>query len=117
MMTMTRVSKKIGHGRIERRWIGRGAAIAGLCLALWTGGVTAASAFEAAQAPPAARDEFVPVNELPPQERLPAAQFLIVAYSIVWLGLTGYVWSMWTRLGKVEQELVQVIKPAAGRGR
>jgi CcmD family protein len=108
---MTRVSRGFG------RQIGRVAAIVGLSLALWTSGVTAASAFQAAQPPPAAKDEFVPVNELPPEEKLPAATFLIVAYSIVWLGLTGYVWSLWRRLGKVEQELVQVTNPSSRRGR
>jgi CcmD family protein len=119
MMTMTHASGRNGLGRIAQRSIAKAAAIAGLCLALSTGGITVSPAFAAAQQPkpPAAQDEFVPINELPPQEKLPAAQFLIVAYSIVWLGLTGYVWSMWRRLGKVEQELAQVANPATGRRR
>lgn len=90
-------------------------AIVGLSLAL-SAGANVAQAQPSAPQPPS-KDEFVPVNELPPQEKLPAAQFLIVAYSIVWIGVTGYVWSLWRRLGKVEQELVQVARPAAGRGR
>lgn len=114
MTTMTRVSRV--KQVVGRGWLGRAAAIAALSLALWTGGATA-SAFQAAQPKPPAQDEFVPINELPPQERLPAATFLIVAYSIVWLGLTGYVWSLWRRMGKVEQELAQVANPSAARRR
>jgi CcmD family protein len=89
----------------------RGMLIAALSLALWTGGTLTASAVEAAQPPAmpkAAQEEFVPVDDLPPQERLPAAQFLIAGYSIVWIGVAFYVWSLWRRLGRVEQDLARV---------
>ena len=35
--------------------------------------------------PRPAQDEFVPVDELPPQEQLPAAPLLIAAYSVAWI--------------------------------
>ena len=63
----------------------------------------AAPAF-AAQ-PPAGQSEFVPMNSLPPAEQIPAAPFLVAAYAFVWLALAVYVWSIWSRLGKVEGEM------------
>jgi CcmD family protein len=65
------------------------------------------------QPAPAARDEFVPVTDLPDSEKLPAAPYLIAAYSIVWLALLGYVWSIWRRLGQVEAELQQAVRDHA----
>jgi CcmD family protein len=62
---------------------------------------------------PAARDEFVPVTDLPDSEKLPAAPYLIAAYTIVWLVLLGYVWSVWRRLTLVEQELKQAVRDHA----
>jgi CcmD family protein len=61
---------------------------------------------------PAAQDEFVPVEDLPDSEKLPAAPFLIAAYTIVWLVLLAYVWSLWRRLTHVEQELKQAVESA-----
>ncbi len=103
--SMTRMNSGI------RARIRAGAAAAGLALLLGTG-VAAAAAQQPATPPaasrPSAQDEFVPISELPPEEKLPAAQFVIAAYSIVWLGVTGDVWSLWRRLGRVEQELARV---------
>jgi CcmD family protein len=62
------------------------------------------------QPPAAARDEFVPVTDLPDSEKLPAAPYLIAAYTIVWLVLLGYVWSIWRRLSQVEQELKEAVR-------
>jgi CcmD family protein len=59
--------------------------------------------------PRAAQDEFVPVSDLPDSEKLPAAPFLIAAYTIVWLVLLLYVWSLWRRLTRVEQELKRAV--------
>ena len=53
---------------------------------------------------------FVPVDTLPPSEQLPAARLVIAAYAFVWLAVFGYVWSLWRRLGKVEEELQQLAK-------
>ena len=64
----------------------------------------AAPAF-ALQPPPAGQSEFVPMSSLPPGEQLPAAPFLVAAYAFVWLALAVYLWSIWSRLGKVEGEM------------
>ena len=55
-----------------------------------------------------AQDEFVPLDELPPQEQLPAAPLLIAAYSVAWVMVAGYLFTIWRRLGRVEQELADV---------
>lgn len=59
-----------------------------------------------AQKPPAQpQDEFVPVSELPPEERLPSAPLLVAAYAFVWLALGGYVMSVARRLTSVQKEV------------
>ena len=55
-------------------------------------------------------EEFVPIGELPEEERLPAAPFLISAYSIVWILAFGYFWMLSRRLSVVERELVTLTK-------
>ena len=79
--------------------------------------------------PKPAQDEFLPIDQLPPGETLPAARLLIAAYAVVWIGLAVYLWSIWQRLGRVEQEIADVTRrvqdaqaaqrprPAGGAGR
>jgi CcmD family protein len=64
----------------------------------------------AAQQPPpkAAQDEFVPLDQLPPQEQLPAAPLLIAAYSVAWLVVAGYLFSIWRRLDRVDRDIAEV---------
>ena len=52
-----------------------------------------------------AQSEFQPVTEIPASEQLPSAPLVIAAYAFVWLAFMVYVWMMWRKLGKVEQEL------------
>ncbi|MGH2601521.1 MAG: CcmD family protein [Dehalococcoidia bacterium] len=59
---------------------------------------------------PPAQDEFVPVSELPREEQLPAAPFLIAAYAIAWLVVIVYVWRLWRRLSRVERELREALR-------
>ena len=70
------------------------------------------------QPPRAAQDEFVPIDQLPPDEKLPAAPLLIAAYSVAWLLVAGYLWSIRQRLGRVEREMNDVsrrVQERAGR--
>jgi CcmD family protein len=62
----------------------------------------------------AARDGFVPLDSLPPQEQLPAAPLLITAYVFVWILLMTYLWSIARRLGKVEREIQTLQRRAPG---
>jgi CcmD family protein len=59
----------------------------------------------AAAAPPAAQDEFVPITQLPPDEKVPAAPLLIAAYAVVWIVLAVYLWTLWTRFRRAERDL------------
>jgi CcmD family protein len=63
--------------------------------------------------PPAATDQFVPMDEIPEQDKLPAAPYLIAAYMIAWLLLLFYVWSLWRRLQRVEEELKRLAPGAS----
>ena len=51
------------------------------------------------------QSEFMPVTEIPASEQLPSAPLVIAAYAFVWLAFLAYVWLMWKKLGKVEQDL------------
>ena len=50
--------------------------------------------------------EFVPVDDVPPGEQIPAINLVATAYGFVWVVLLGYVWSISRRLKTVESELV-----------
>ena len=59
----------------------------------------------AAQQPPQQQDEFIPLDQLPPQEQMPAAPLLIGAYAFVMVVLFLYVLSVARRLASVQQEI------------
>jgi CcmD family protein len=70
----------------------------------------AAQPILAAQPPvaPQAQEGFVPVKDLPEQEKLPAAPLVMAAYAVAWVAVFGYIWSVWSRLGRVERDLAEV---------
>ena len=102
MMTTTMTTAMTKTCRGFRRTLGSLALILGLLLA--PAAAIAAQQSPAPQ-PPAATDQFVPMDEIPEQDKLPAAPYLIGAYMVAWLMLLFYVWSLWRRLGRVEEEL------------
>ena len=63
----------------------------------------AGGAVHAQQSEP--QDEFVPIDELSPQDQLPAAPLLVAAYAFVVLALFGYLVSVARRLGRVQRDL------------
>ena len=65
----------------------------------------AGPAAAAAQQPQPSMDEFVPVSEVPASEQIPAFRLVAAAYGFVWIVLAGYVWSVGSRLSKVEREI------------
>lgn len=76
-----------------------------LCRALFvTVLLLAAPAALAAQPQPSA-DEFVPMEEVPPEEQIPAITLVATAYGFVWVVVVGYVWSLGRRLQKAESEI------------
>ena len=63
----------------------------------------------------AAQDEYVPIDQLPDSEKLPAAPYLIAAYIVVWGALLVYVLTLWRRLGRVETDLREARRVTGGR--
>jgi CcmD family protein len=61
------------------------------------------------------QSEFIPVDQVPVTEQLPAAPLLIAAYVFVWAAMLFYVWSLWRRLGKVERDISEVSQLVAKR--
>jgi hypothetical protein len=90
-------------------------------LLLLVGTAATAARAQAAQAAPqapattAAQDEYVPIDQLPDSEKLPAAPFLIGAYVVVWGALLLYVLMLWRRLGRVEADLRDARRAVEGR--
>jgi len=55
-----------------------------------------------------AQEGFVPVDQLPGQEELPAAPLVAAAYGVAWAAVLVYLFSIWRRLAAVERELTEV---------
>jgi CcmD family protein len=71
---------------------------------LWCLGIVAPVSL-AAQGQPAARDEYVPISELPQDEQMPAAPMVVAAYAFVWVAFVGYVFTLVNRTRKLEADL------------
>lgn len=69
-------------------------------------GVLSAQAVAKEQPQPPA--DFVPIENAPPGEQIPAMPLLGAAYGFIWVAVFGYVWSLSRRLQKVEAELVDL---------
>ena len=67
--------------------------------------IGSASAVRADQPQPPA--DFVPVENAPPGEQIPAMS-LLGAATLIWVGVFGYVWSLSKRLQKVEAEIAEL---------
>ena len=68
-------------------------------------------------AQPPQQNEYVPIDQLPPQESMPAAPLLIGAYIIVWLGLMGYLFWIWRRIARVEADMQALQRRTTGSPR
>ncbi len=53
-------------------------------------------------------DEFVPVEDVPPEEQIPAIGLVATAYGLVWVAVLGYVWSLGRRLQAAEREIARL---------
>jgi CcmD family protein len=72
----------------------------------------AAAPLHAQQTPPpkaptaAAQDGFVPVDApMNAQDVMPAPRLVAIAYGFIWIMLFGYLWSVRSRLARVEREM------------
>ncbi len=67
--------------------------------------------------PPAAQDGFVPVDApMNAQDTMPAPRLVAIAYGFIWVVLFGYLWSVRSRLSRVEREL-EAVGRRVGAGR
>jgi hypothetical protein len=67
--------------------------------------------------PPAPTDGFVPMSSLPPGEELPAGRFVVASYSFFLLLMVFYLWTIWKRLARVEQEMKELARRQGGATR
>ena len=58
----------------------------------------------------AAADGFKPFDENAPRETLPAAPLVFVAYSLAWIALTIYVYTLVRKVSKLETDLTELRK-------
>ena len=65
----------------------------------------ATSPLTAQPQPPRQQEEFVPIDQLPPEEQLPAAPMVVAAYAFIWVAFLGYVFTLITRMKKLERDL------------
>lgn len=65
--------------------------------------LVAAPAFALQQ--PGGQSEFVPIDQLPKTDQLPAAPLLVAAYAFVWVAVLFYLWTIWRRLNRVEADM------------
>ena len=72
-------------------------------------------AVASAQPPP--QEGFVPVDQLPGEEELPAAPLVAAAYGIAWAAVLIYLFSIWKRLNAVEREMADVARRIGTGGR
>lgn len=48
---------------------------------------------------------FVPLDSMPPREQLPAAPLLIGSYAFFLVLMLFYLWTIWSRINRVEKEM------------
>lgn len=88
-----------------------------LAVALVVGlSVSASAQTPAPQSTPAQIEGFVPMSEAAPREILPATPLVFYAYAFVWVALIAYVFSIWRRMARVEQDLASVERRLADGG-
>jgi hypothetical protein len=80
-------------------------------------GVMLLTAPATAAAQPPSQEGFVPVEQLPGQEEMPAAPLVAAAYGVAWAAILIYLFSIWRRLGAVERQMADVAKRLETTGR
>lgn len=66
---------------------------------------------------PASPDGFVPMSSLPPGEELPGGRFVVASYAFFLLLMVFYLWTIWKRLAKVEQDMKDLGRRQGGAAR
>lgn len=81
----------------------------------WSPALAQAPAAPQAPSTTAAQDEYLPLDQLPENEKLPAAPFLVGAYAVAWVVILVYVLMLWRRLARVEADLQDARRLAGGK--
>jgi CcmD family protein len=68
-------------------------------------------------AQPPQQEGFVPVDQLPGQEELPATPLVAAAYGVAWAAVLVYLLTIWRRLAAVEREMADVARRLDAGGR
>jgi hypothetical protein len=76
-----------------------------------------AAAVFAQQPQTPAREQYVPIDQLPPGEQMPSAPFVVAAYSVVWIVAMFYLWTIWKRIGKLEDDMQALARRQKDAGR
>jgi hypothetical protein len=67
--------------------------------------------------PPSPPEGFVPVDQLPGQEELPATPLVAAAYGVAWAAVLIYLFSIWKRINTVEREMADIARRIEAGGR
>ena len=67
--------------------------------------------------PPEQQDEFVPIDQLPPEDRISGVPLLIAAYAFVLVMFFAYMVSVSRRLGTVQREVERLESDMKRTGR
>ena len=70
-----------------------------------------------AQGQPKQQEVFTPIDQLPPQDQLPAAPLLVGAYAFVLLMLFGYLVMVSRRLSVIQREVERLDSDLRRSGR
>ncbi len=82
------------------------------CRALCVAALLLSAPVAYAAQPKPSVDEFVPMEEVPASEQIPAINLVAAAYGFVWVVVVGYVWSLGRRLQKAESEIADLERRA-----
>lgn len=77
----------------------------------------AAAGLYAQQPPSEPQGEFLPLDQLPPQDQLPAAPLLIAAYSFAVVALFVYLVSVARKITTVKQDITRLESDIRRSGR
>jgi CcmD family protein len=83
----------------------------------FSGSVPDSAAILLAQEQPKQQEEFTPIDQLPPQDQLPAAPLLVGAYAFVLLMLFGYLFMVSRRLSLIQSEVERLDSDLKRSGR
>jgi hypothetical protein len=62
-------------------------------------------------------NDFVPRSSLPPSEQIPGGRLVVAAYGFFLVLMVFYVWTIWRRISKVQQDMQDLERRQGSAGR